>query len=214
MVAAFFLGGFAIVSFGLWGNIWIASIPLVFTLALVAVGLSLIAKRRSPLSKQARVLIALAIGIPLMSASILDLHIRHDRKILQVRAKEFLSRPIPNVLNTNFIGYFQSSGSNVLVDSRSLIERYANNGRIRWSARIQGQFATVPFGIDACAEVARTNQEARFYLADCSALLDKEWRMGFWQFVQDSIEMKRTIPEHEEENFKPPASINAASLQP
>jgi len=77
-------------------------------------------------------------------------------------------------------------------------------GRIRWSARIQGEFATAPFGIAACDEVIRTNVEARIYVAECQSILDQEWKMGFWQWVEDTIEMKRTIPEIQEEDSNKP----------
>jgi hypothetical protein len=42
--------------------------------------------------------------------------------------------------------------------------------------------------------------------------------MGFWQWVEDTIEMKHTIPEIEEEdalfkNYKSSGSTNTTSLQ-
>src|SRR5437867_12309612 len=94
---------------------------------------------------------------------------------------------------------------------KAIIERYANKGGIRWSAVIQAQFATGPFRIAACGDAARTNEEAPVYLSDCKAILDQEWRMGFWQWVEDTIEMKRRIPEHEEEDFLPTPATNALS---
>jgi hypothetical protein len=40
-------------------------------------------------------------------------------------------------------------------------------------------------------------------------IIEEEWRMGFWQWVEDSIEMKQTIPEIEEEDapFKKPQTV-------
>lgn len=143
------------------------------------------------------------IAVLIVSAVILDVHIRHERKSLQARARAFLSRSVPDVLNTNLLGlYSESQDGNVLIRSRRLIERYANNGRIRWSAVIQAQFATAPFGISACEDVAKTNDEVRIYVAECQSILDKEWRMGFWQWVEDTMEFKQRIPEIEEEDFK------------
>jgi len=88
----------------------------------------------------------------------------------------------------------------VLSGSRRLVDRYANNGRIRWSAVIQGQFATQPFETSYCEDAAKTNEQARLYIVECKAIIDKEWEMGFWHWFQDTIEMKRSIPEIEEED--------------
>ena len=56
-------------------NIYIAFGAAVFALVLIAAGLFLIAKRHSILSRLARFLILLAVGIPILTATILDLHI-------------------------------------------------------------------------------------------------------------------------------------------
>ena len=214
MIAAFFTGALTFMAFTYCQNAWMPCASVILTLGSAGMGAFLIAKQRSPLSKQTIILVALTASVLIASPLLLDLHIRQERRLLQMRAKEFLSRPVPNIFDTNFIGgYFESRNGNVLVRSRSLIERYASKGRIRWSARIQGQFATAPFGISACEEVAGTNEEARIYLSRCKAILDEEWRMGFWQWVEDTIEMKETIPEHEEENVKPATSMNQASQQ-
>ena len=132
--------------------------------------------------------------------AVLDVHIRHERKLLQSRAKQFLSRPVPTLFNTNELGhYVESQDGNVLIRSRTLIKRYATNGRIRWSARIQGEMASAPFGMDVCEEAAKTDEE-RQYISECKAIVDSECRMGFWQWVEDTMEMKRVIPEIEEED--------------
>jgi hypothetical protein len=85
--------------------------------------------------------------------------------------------------------------------SRDLIERYATKGRIRWSAAIQGEFAGTG---DNClngniSDEVTTNEDLRRYSAESHALLAAEWRMGFWQWIEDTIEMKDKIPEFEEE---------------
>ena len=221
LFVAFLLGLFALFSFREWGNIFVAFVPVVFTLCLLVTGGFLIAKWRSPVSKRIWVFIFFATGVFIAGCVILDAHIRQERKALQTRAKEFLSRTIPSILETNSIdGYQARPNETVLSGSRALIERYANNGRIRWSAAIQGQFAVQPFETASCedADVVKTNKEARLYVADCKAIIDEEWRMGFWQWVEDTIEMKHTIPEIEEEdalfkNYKFSDSTNTTSLQ-
>jgi hypothetical protein len=212
MVGALLLGCFSLLSFHYWQNICIACVPFLFTIGLFVAGEFFFAKRSSPSSKQTRILIGLVLGIPVMSIPILYLDIRRDRKVLQMRATEFLSRPVPGMFNTNQLGIFsESADRTVLSMPRAIIARYAKNGRIRWSARIQGEFAMSPFGVDACEEAAKTNEAARLYVVDCKAILDEEWRMGFWQWVEDTLEMKTTIPEIEEEDAKAPASTNAVS---
>jgi hypothetical protein len=140
----------------------------------------------------------------------LDIHIRHERKVLQTRAKNFLLRPIPKLLvpdsNGEVGGYYVDTNAGIANGvfgySRVLIERYATKGRIRWSARIQGEFACTG---DNClnpnisAEVT-SNEEVRRYSAESHAILAEEWRMGFWQWIEDTIEIKDKIPEIEEED--------------
>jgi hypothetical protein len=141
---------------------------------------------------------------------LLDLDIRQERKALQVRAKAFLARPIPKLLIPNSEGevggYYVDTNAGIANGvfgySRVLIERYATKGRIRWSAAIQGEFAGTG---DNClngniSDEVTTNVEVRRYSAESHAILAEEWRMGFWQFVEDSIEFKSVITEIEEED--------------
>ncbi|MGA3284760.1 MAG: hypothetical protein ABSD57_09920 [Verrucomicrobiota bacterium] len=193
-----------------WGELWYMLVPVAFILGLIATGLFLILKRRQVMSKKAKILIVLFLAILVASPVLLVAGIRHERGLLQARAKEFLLRPVPTLLKPNSEGYigYECEGTNneaeihILGHSRALIERYATNGRIRWSARIQGEFASTSEHIwfPGAADIERTNQEVRLYLAERNAILGKEWRMGFWQWVEDSIEMKQTIPEIEEED--------------
>jgi hypothetical protein len=215
MVAALFLGCFAWVSF-LYGVLWVKFVPAVFTLGLVSIGLFLIWKRRSTFSTRVKVMIAAFAALFVLTPTVLVVHIRHERTALQMRAKELLSRPVPMVFQTNYIGGYQArENQDVLFVSRNLIKRYADNGRIRWSARISGQMAVQHFETAFCedADIVKANEEARLYVAECRAIIEDEWRMGFWQWVEDTIEMKRAIPEIEEEDFKPAVSTNEASLQ-
>lgn len=183
------------------GILWFKFIPAAFTLGLIGVARVLIFKRRLPLSRPAKTLIAILISILIVSPIMLEFWIRGERNALQKRAKEFISRPVPDMLNTDAIdGYQARQNETVLSTSRRLIERYANNGRIRWSAAIQGQFAIQHLETAACEEAARTNEQARLYIVVCQAIIDKEWEMGYWQWVQDTIERKGTIPEIEEED--------------
>ena len=135
----------------------------------------------------------------------MDIHIRHERAALQIRAKEFLLRPIPKLLipdsNGEVGGYYVDTNggtaNGVFGYSRVLIERYATKGRIRWSAAIQGEFACTG---DNClngniSDEVTTNEEVRRYSAESHDILAKEWQMGFWQAVEDLIEMKHTIPD-------------------
>jgi hypothetical protein len=84
-----------------------------------------------------------------------------------------------------------------------LIERYAKNGRIRQSGWIAGQFGgakDLRLGYGPEADAVRTNEAVRVYIAERNAILDKEWRMGFWQWVEDRMERKKIIPESVEKH--------------
>jgi hypothetical protein len=200
LVLAVFLGLFAWVSF-FWGPLWFKFVPVVSTVGLVATGLFLILKRSSALSKNAKRLMSIFVGVLVLGWIALDFHIRSERNTLQNRARVFLARPVPEMFKTDTIdGYQARPNDTVLSTSHRLIRRYAENGRIRWSAAIQGQFAVQPFETSACEEAAATNEAARLYIADCKAIIEEEWKMGFWHAVQDTIELKRTIPEIEEED--------------
>lgn len=209
IVAALFLGLFALVSFRL-AELWFKFIPVFFTFGLFALGVYLILKWRSSFSKRARFLIVFFVSALIVGPIILDVYIRYERKTLQARAKEFLLRPIPKLLvpdSEGYVGgYFVDTNAGpangVFGYSRILIERYATNGRIRWSAVIQGQFACTGEGVNPNirSDAIDTNEEVRRYLAERNAILGKEWRMGFWQWVEDTMEMKQTIPEIEEED--------------
>ena len=213
LIAALFSGVFAWVCF-VWGTPWFKPVPVIFTSGLVALGLFLISKRHSTLTTRAKTTVAAFAGILIVSPLILDLSIRQQRKALQVRARDFLARPVPSLFRTNFIaGYQARPNEEVLSVSRALIERYANNGRIRWSARIQGEMAVQPFETASCADAAVSNDEALTYLGECKAIIDQEWRMGFWQWVEDTLELKRTIPEIEEEDSRLPPPGSAGSPQ-
>ena len=150
-------------------------------------------------------------GLLVISPALLDIHVRHERRVLQARAKNFLLRAIPKVLTPNSEGYisYEYFGTNnyeaerqIMGDSQQLIKRYAKTGRIRWSARIQGQFAITGehLNFPNSDDVERTNQEVRAWLAERNAILSEEWRMGFCQWIEDTIELKAKIPEIEEED--------------
>lgn len=183
---------------------------LVFWCGLIVVGVFLIRRRKSPLSKGARSLILLFLGVSIASPVILDIYIRHERQVLQTRAKDFLLQPIPKLLVPDSSGYVgdyyidTNSGpqNGVFGYSRILIERYATKGRIRWSARVQGEFACTG---DNClnpniSDNITTNEQVRLYSAESHAILAQEWQMGFWQWVEDTMEFKSVIPEIEEED--------------
>lgn len=150
MLAAFFLGSFAWVSL-MWGELWFKFIPATFTLGLIGIGLLLIFKRNSSLSKHARRFVFVFLSSLILMAMILDIHIRHQRSELQKQAKAFLSRPIPKLLIPNSEGevggYYVDTNAGIANGvfgySRVLIKRYATKGRIRWSAAIQGEFAGI-----------------------------------------------------------------------
>jgi hypothetical protein len=203
LIVAVLLGLFGLVSFGYWPNMALSFVPVALTVGLLSISAILIVKRDSQLSLRTKAFIGAVLGTLVITCSVLNIYIRHERRILQARAVQFLSRPVPVLFDTNFLGGYESGNANVLSRSRALIARYANNGRIRWSAAIQGQMASAPFGIAACEEAASTNPEALRYVTECKAILDEEWRMGFWQWVEDTMEMKRKIPEIEEEDVLP-----------
>lgn len=183
------------------GVLWFKFIPAAFAIGLTTLGLFLILQRRSPFSNVAKALITAFTGVLVVGPIMLDVWIRSERQALENRAKEFLSRPVPDMFQTDSIeGYQAPPGQTVLSTSRFLIERYAGYGRIRWSAVIQGQFAIQPLETRFCEDAASTNEAARIYAVACKAIIDKEWEMRFWQWVEDTIELKRTIPEIEEED--------------
>ena len=192
------------------GELWFRFVPAAFTLGLVIIGFFLIARCSSVISSRAKMVIVIFSGLLVVSPALLDIHIRHERKVLQTWAKNFLLRPIPKLLIPNSEGevggYYVDTNAGVANGvfgySRVLIERYANKGRIRWSAAIQGEFAGIG---DNClnpniSDEVTTNEEVRRYSAGSHAILAKEWRMGFWQWIEDTIEMKDKIPEIEEED--------------
>jgi hypothetical protein len=221
LILALVLAPFAWVSFR-WGDLWFKPVPLAFMVVLAAVGMALIMKRRQVLSKPFKFLTMALLIILIASPVLLIASIRHQRGVLQARAKAFVSIPVPTALKPDSEGYmsYEYVGTNkeaeiqILGHSRELIERYATKGRIRWSARIQGQFATTSeqLWFPGADDIQRTNQEVHAYLAERNAILAEEWRMGFWQWVEDTIEMKSKIPEHEEEDYHPAATTNTVSL--
>ncbi len=220
LVGALLLGPFAWICFR-WGELWFKFIPIAITLGLLAAGLILIRRRHQVISKRARILIVLFVVLLISSPALLVAKIRHDRWSLQARAKAFLSRAVPLALKPDSEGYmgYEYVGTNgeaevhILGDSHALIERYATNGRIRWSAVIQGQFAITSerLWFPGAEDIESTNQEVRAYMAERNAILSEEWRMGFWQWVEDAIEMRQKIPEHEEEDSHPPVATNEVS---
>jgi hypothetical protein len=208
LLAAVPLGLFAWESL-VCGELWFKLVPALCLLGLVSIGLFLISRRNSVLSARTKVLIAIFFSFLVVSPALLDMQIRHERKVLQSRAKSFLLIPVPMALSPDSNGYmgYEYEGTNDEADvrvfghSRTLIQRYATSGRIRWSARIQGQFASTSeeLWFPGAGDIQKTNQEVRAYMAERNDILGKEWRMGFWQWIEDSIEMKDKIPEFEEE---------------
>jgi hypothetical protein len=219
LAAALPLGLFSLACFqasNFGGELWFKFVPAAFTLGLVAIGGFLISKRRSVVSTRAKMVIVIFFCLLVVMPALVDLHIRNQRKILQTRAKVFLAQPIPKLLIPNSEGevggyYVDTNGgtaNGVFGYSRVLIGRYATNGRIRWSAMIQGEFACTG---DNClnpniSDDVTTNEEVRLYSAESHAILAQEWRMGFWQWIEDTIEMKYKIPEIEEEDYHPAAT--------
>lgn len=192
------------------GELLLKFVPAAFTLGLVCIGFFLILRRGSVISTRAKTVVVSFFVLFVVSPALLDIHIRHERKVLQTRAKNFLSRPIPKLLIPNSEGevggYYVDTNADIANGvfgySRVLIERYATKGRIRWSATIQGEFACTG---DNClnpniSDEVTTNEELRRYSAESHAILAQEWRMGFWQWIEDAIEMKYKIPEIEEED--------------
>ena len=201
--------------------LWFRFIPLGFAAVIFLFGIFLILRRNSPLSSGVKWSMVGFLCLLVSSAIVLDFHIRQEREVLQERAKSFLSRPIPNVLIPNSEGYisYQYVGTNnyeaerqIMGGSQSLIRRYAKTGRIRWSARIQGQFAITgeDLNFPNSDDVERTNEELRVWLAERNAIVSEEWRMGYWQWIEDTIEMKSKIPEIEEEDYHPLEGTNSA----
>lgn len=209
LVVAFFAGMFSLAC-PYWVNLPVKIGAVCFTMGLIGVGIALIIKSGSAMPKGMKRLVTVFLLVTIAAPAILDIHIRHERSLLQARAKAFLLRPLPKLLvpdaKGEVGGFFVDTNAGpqngVLGYSIGLIERYATNGRIRWSARIQGQFACTGDGVNMNYESdeIRHSQEVSNYLAERNAILGEEWNMGFWQWVEDSIEFKQSIPEIEEED--------------
>ena len=202
--------------------LWFRFIPLGFTAVIFLFGIFLILRRNSPLSSRVKWFMAGFLCVLVLSAMVLDFHIRQERKALQEQAKAFLARPIPESAHTQFRGLYSYEyfGTNnyeaerqIMGGSQPLIKRYAKTGRIRWSARIQGQFAITGehLNFPNSDDVERTNEEVRVWLAERNAIVSEEWRMGYWQWIEDTIEMKSKIPEIEEEDYHPSEATNGIS---
>jgi hypothetical protein len=209
-----------------YAELWLKWLPIVIEGGFITAGIFLIRNRKQKFSVKAKVLLAFLLLVTVLTPALLVLKIRSDRKALQIRAQAFISRPIPTAIKPNSEGYidWEYFGTNevfganqidyaerqIMGDSQTLIKRYAKNGRIRWSARIQGEFAITGehLNFPGADDVEKTNQEVRSWLAERNAILGAEWRMGFWQWVEDSIEMKQKIPEIEEEDFHPAPATN------
>lgn len=197
---AIYLGWFSFMASG-WREIYALSIPAIMAAVLILIGGVLLAKRKSPLSRRAKIPIFTVLGFMFVFLVGLDAKIRFERSTLQARAKEFLSRPVPELFKTNSLDLSSvPEGETVLSTSLRLIERYARNVRIYRSSAIWGQFARQPFETAACEEAAQDNAEALKYIKDCKAIIDQEAEMCFWQWIEDRIEMRWTSPEIEEEN--------------
>jgi hypothetical protein len=209
MLAGFFMGLFAWASL-CCPDLWFKFVPAFFAIGLITLAIFLFIKRRSPLANSAKWEIAGFFCLLLLFPVLLDFHIRTERHTLQTRARTFLARPIPKLLIPDSQGYVggyyvdtnAGVANGVFGFSRVLIERYATKGRIRWSAAIQGQFACTG---DNClngniSEDVLTNEDVRRYSAESHAILADEWRMGYWQWVEDTMEFKSVIPEIEEED--------------
>lgn len=202
--------------------LWFRFIPLGSTVVIFLFGIFLILRRNSPLAIGVKWTMAGFLCLLVSLAVVLDLHIRQERKALQERAKAFLARPIPKLLIPNSEGYisYEYFGTNnyeverqIMGGSQPLIKRYAKTGRIRWSARIQGQFAITGehLNFPDSDDVERTNEEVRVWLAERNAIVSAEWRMGYWQWIEDTMEMKGNIPEIEEEDYYPSKATNGIS---
>lgn len=210
LIAAFYLGLYSLAAL-YCPDLWFKFVPACFTIGLITIGIFLIVKRKSPLCTSAKCEIGGFFCILVLVPVLLDIHIRQERRALQERAKAFLARPIPKLLipdsEGNVGGYYVDTNAGVANGvfgySRLLIERYATKGRIRWSAAIQGKFASTG---DNClngniSDEVTTNEDVRRYSAESHAILSEEWRMGYWQWVEDTIEVKQKIPEIEEEDY-------------
>jgi hypothetical protein len=180
LLAAIPLGMFAWGSI-VYGELWFKLVPAGFTFGLVVIGLFLIKRRGSVLSVRTKVALVVFFSVLIASPVFLDFHIRHERKVLQTRAKNFLLSPIPKLLVPDSEGevggyYVDTNGgtaNGVFGYSRVLIGRYASKGRIRWSAVIQGEFACTG---DNClnpniSHDVLTNEEVCLYSAESHAIL-------------------------------------------
>jgi hypothetical protein len=202
--------------------LWFRFIPAGFAAGIFFFGVLLLLRQNKPLSGRFRWTMEAFLCLLVSSATFLDLHIRQERKSLQEQARAFLANPIPKSVIPNSEGYigYEFFGTNnyeaerqIMGGSQPLIKRYATTGRIRWSARIQGQFAITGehLNFPNSDDVERTNQEVRVWLAERNAILSEEWRMGYWQWIEDTIEMKSKIPEIEEEDYHPSQTTNGIS---
>ena len=184
-------------------TLWIG--PALSALSLFVIGGLLISKRKASLIKNHGLRLLLLTAIFIIGIVIFDLQIRNARHLVQVQSQQFLARPTPvaTVGNTDGVVGVLSVGQNMdgLAESHDIIERYARNGRIRFSATIMGEFAIVSFEIDGCEQATRNDANAWQYVADCDSLLRRINRMGWWQFFEDTIELVGYPPEFKEEDI-------------
>ena len=209
LVASVFLGLFTVSEFQ-YGPAWLTGCVLLFCLGLAITGLYLIRNRHSALPIKARLLMLAFSCLIVSSPIILDFHIRHDRMVLQEQTKNFLLRPIPSLLIPDpegrvgecFVDPSAGPQNGIFGYSRVLMTRFAFYGRIRWSARIQAEFAVTSHAVNGnfLTEEIEKSEDVRRYFADRNAILGRIWAMGYWQFIEDAIEFAGNPPEHQEED--------------
>jgi hypothetical protein len=189
-----------------YGPLFFKPIFAIYAIGILGCGICLIRNREGNWSKKVKVWMVMVSSFLILAPAVTVICIRHNRHLLQERAKRCLEQPIPKAVEGDVDGlvglYYVGQGEDALKRSHMLIKRFADKGRIRWSAVIQGQFAMSGIELSSCeaAPAVKTNEAARTYVARCKAILDDEWQMGFWQGLEDAIEFRAKIPEIEEEN--------------
>jgi hypothetical protein len=126
--------------------------------------------------------IALLLAAVLVTSAVtLNFRVRHERNVLQSRAKVFLSRPVPQMFQTHEIGGFGvGPDETVLSDSRTIVQHYAVNGQFRQTSANAAAMALSQFEIAFCGDAAKTNKVALNYVEECKAIRDEIWRTGEW----------------------------------
>jgi hypothetical protein len=195
---AFLITKFAVTRVVRYGDtIQIIWVPVVIGVGFAILGLFLIVRWRSAMARGHKILIlGASMGMPIVGAFLLHLAIGHRQSVVKHEAELFSFQAVPNIFKGDSEGgvslRYVGPNADGLSYSHALINRYAKDGQIPWSARINGDMS-IALSELSCYERANavtTNQQASLYLTNCRRILLDINRILFWQLVEDTINSK------------------------